>query len=125
MKVEDELKDMIVERYGSAVNFSSEIGMANSTLATILKKGVMNSSITNIFKICDALGISADALAVGEIIPIDKSKKTLHLEDVLRDLKLKFENSNVTLKGMPVVEEEKQRLLFLFEAGIEMIRREK
>lgn len=125
MKIEDELKELIVNKYGSVFNFSADVGIPNSTLSNTLKNGLEKTSLTNAIKICDALSISVDALAVGKIIPIDKSKKTLHLEDVLIDLKLKFENSNVTLKGMPVVEEEKQRLLFLFEAGIDMIRREK
>ncbi len=125
MKIEETLKDLIVERYGSVLNFAVAVGIPNSTLSNMLKSGIEKTSLTNAIKICDALSISVDALAVGKIVPVDKSKKTIHLEDILRDIKLKFENSNITLGGMPVVEDEKERLLFLFEAGIEMIRREK
>jgi len=124
MNIENELRDLIIQRYGTMLNFSNAVGIANSTLATMFKNnGLEKTSLTNAIKICDALGISVDALAVGKIIPVDKTKKTVHLEDVLRDMRLKFQNSNITLAGMPVIEEDKERLLFLMEAGTEMIRR--
>ena len=68
MTVEQELKALIVERYGSAKNFALEINMPNSTLDNIFRRGVLNSSVTNIIKICNALEISADELADGKIV---------------------------------------------------------
>lgn len=68
MTIEQELKALIVKRYGSAKNFAHEINMPNSTLDNIFRRGVLNSSVTNIIKICNALEISADELADGKIV---------------------------------------------------------
>ena len=69
MKVEEKLKDLIIEQYGSISEFSSKISMPNSTLVSVLKRGIHNSSVTNIIKICKALGISTDELAHDRIVP--------------------------------------------------------
>lgn len=68
MTIEQELKALIVKRYGSAKNFALEINMPNSTLDNIFRRGILNSSVTNIIKICNALEISADELADGKIV---------------------------------------------------------
>lgn len=67
---EDKLKDFIKEKYGNVANFCKEIGMANSTFATIMAKGINCASANNIFRICRALNISADELAMGRIVPL-------------------------------------------------------
>ena len=67
MTIEQKIKKLIVEKYGSMTAFSKEVGIANSTLSTILSRGINKAGINNIFKICKALDISADALATGEI----------------------------------------------------------
>lgn len=69
--IEDKLKILILTRYKSIREFSIAIGMPYSTIDTILKKGVNNTSISNIFKICKNLNISVDALADGQIIHND------------------------------------------------------
>ena len=51
MTTEDKLKDLILSKYGSMINFSSQIGMANSTLATIMKNGIHKANVTNIMVI--------------------------------------------------------------------------
>ena len=122
MRIEDSLRDLIVERYGSAVDFANDVGIPNSTLANVLKNGIGRTSLTNVFKICDALGISADALARGKIMPLDKSKKTEHLEDILSDMKLRFKNNNITLDKLPLNDMEKEILTVSIEVGIQTIR---
>lgn len=67
MTIEDKLKTMIVTKYGTMLDFSRVVGIPNSTLANILKRGVLNAGIENIIKICEALNISVDALACGKI----------------------------------------------------------
>lgn len=69
MTIEDELRQLIVAKYGTLTNFGNKIGMSQSTLSTIFKRGIQKTSITRIFKICDELEISSDALAEGRIIP--------------------------------------------------------
>ena len=57
-KIEDELKRRIKEKYGSIKNFSNEIELPYTTLDSILKRGIMNASASNILKITNKLGIS-------------------------------------------------------------------
>ena len=81
MTIEDELKQYIVTKYGTLTKFGEKVGLSQSTLSTIFKRGFQRTSITRIFKICDELGISADALALGKIIP--KADYGLKVENVL------------------------------------------
>ena len=60
--MEEELKKVILEKYGSIRNFSDKIGLPNSTVVSILDRGIGNSNITNVMKMCKALNISADKL---------------------------------------------------------------
>lgn len=71
MTIEDKLKKLIIAKYGNLSNFSKQIDMANSTLATIMKNGIHKANVTNIIKICSALGISADELARNRIVQVD------------------------------------------------------
>lgn len=60
--MEEEVKNMIVEKYGSVRQFAQKIGLANSTIDSILRRGFDNSNVSNIIKICKELNISADKL---------------------------------------------------------------
>lgn len=85
MTIEEELKQFIIENFGSITNFCKQIGMSQSTLSTIFKRGIQRTSITKIFAICDGLGISADALAEGKIIAKeDYGKSDVELDRALR-----------------------------------------
>ena len=72
MTVEEKLKNLILVRHKSLREFTSLIDLPNSTMVSILNRGVKNASVGNIIKICNELGISADALADGEIVPVKK-----------------------------------------------------
>ncbi len=67
MSIEQALKDLILSKYGSISEFSASISMPNSTVNSILRRGVDNSNVANVIAICDALGISTDELAAGRI----------------------------------------------------------
>lgn len=69
MSVEEELKAAILSIRGSLREFAISIDMPYSTLDSIFKRGLENASTRSIVKICDALQISADALAEGRIVP--------------------------------------------------------
>lgn len=75
-RLETELKELIKDRYGSISKFAENIGMPWTTLDSILKRGIVNSNIANVLKITDALGISAEALANGQIV-----KKNTNITD--------------------------------------------
>lgn len=77
-KVEDQLRELMIKKCGSANKFADYIGMPQSTVGNILRRGVNKASINNIFAICKALGISVDKLADGEIAePKDKIRKEI------------------------------------------------
>lgn len=67
MKVEDELRELIISRYRSLRQFALDIDMPYSTIDTMLKKGVGKAGVLNVIKICNELGIDTDALADGYI----------------------------------------------------------
>lgn len=108
--VEDRLRKLIVERYGSMIAFSKSIGMANSTLATIMERGVNKASINNIIKICEALGISADSLAHGQIVHNKKPQGQITIEAMVEDFQNKIISDSLTINGVPMTEEEKENM---------------
>jgi transcriptional regulator with XRE-family HTH domain len=69
MPVEQELKTLILQKYRSVRAFSEETGIPYSTIDSIFKRGIANSSVSNIIKICRALGIDADSLGDGTVEP--------------------------------------------------------
>lgn len=68
MKVEENLKNHILSRYKSLREFTILKDIPYTTLDSMLKRGIGNSSVTNVIKVCKALNISVDALADGKII---------------------------------------------------------
>lgn len=60
--LEDKLKDIIIEKYGSIRRFSFKIDLPYTTVDSILKRGIDNSNVGNVIKICKALDISIDNL---------------------------------------------------------------
>ena len=67
MTIEDKLRNHILSRYKSLREFTQTADIPYTTLDSILKRGIGNSSINNVIKICKALHISADELADGNI----------------------------------------------------------
>ncbi|MEG1523982.1 MAG: S24 family peptidase [Clostridia bacterium] len=67
MAVEQALKNLILAEYKSVRAFSESVGLPYSTIDSIFKRGISNSSVANVLKICRALDIEADALEEGRI----------------------------------------------------------
>ena len=67
MGIEEVLQDMIIDRYGNVRAFADRHGIKYTTVVGMLKRGVRNANIDNVIALCDALGISVDALAEGRI----------------------------------------------------------
>ena len=66
--VENELKELILDRYGNSSEFCKKIDLPWTTLDSILKRGVDKANIRNILKITSELGIDVERLASGEIV---------------------------------------------------------
>ena len=85
--------------------------MANSTLATILDRGINKASISNVIKICNELDISADGLAYGKIVPRvkKKQKSVMNIEEIIEDTQnLILDNENISINGKPMTSEERE-----------------
>lgn len=75
--IEKELKNLILSRYRSILEFSKEVQMPYSTIDNIFKRGVVNANVANIIRICTALNISADELARGRITPLPEKEESV------------------------------------------------
>jgi len=127
MTTEEKLKEYILTRYNSIREFAQIAEVSNSTLDSILKRGVNNSNLTNIKKICKTLGISVDELAEGRITPIVPTKVDYHLvnenidievSDFLRDTKSHLElYKRFTLNGKPIDKESLSTIIKAIEIG--------
>lgn len=60
--LENKLKNLIVEKFGSVRQFAFSIGIPYTTIDSILKRGIDNSNVGNVIKMCKALDISIDNL---------------------------------------------------------------
>ena len=124
MTVEKKLQKYILSRYNSIREFTQAIGIPYSTFATILARGVENANVLNIIKICHGLGISTDALADGQIVPVARISKTP--DDI--DLNIEFDifearllaSKRVTVKGMDLERDELNEILKILEIGLEI-----
>ena len=131
MTTEEKLKDLILKRYYSVREFTIEIGMPYSTMDSIFKRGIGNSSVSNIIKICKALRISADALADGEIVPVEtRTSKPINdwieVKEVLADTKdLLTHSGMITLDGNPIGKNEIESIIDAMDVGIEIAKRKK
>jgi len=60
--LEEKLKNLIKDKFGSVRQFALSIKIPYTTVDTILKRGIDNSNVGNVIKICKALNISIDNL---------------------------------------------------------------
>ena len=70
--VENELRELILSKYGNMSDFCKKIGLPWSTLDSILKRGICKANIVNVLKITSELGIDVESLAAGEIVYKDE-----------------------------------------------------
>lgn len=100
---EELLKDLILSKYKSIREFTTSIDMPYSTFDSILKRGISNSNIANILKICSALNIDAEMLASGKIV-----NKTSSQPKIIAAHK---DGENFTPEELDKIEEYKKLLL--------------
>lgn len=66
--MEEKIKDVIINRYGSVKRFADKIQVPYTTIDTILKRGILNSNVLNVIKICNDLNIDIEELANGKVV---------------------------------------------------------
>lgn len=80
--IENELKKIIINRFGSLQKFCDYVDMPWTTLDGVLKRGVNKTNITSLIKICEGLNIDCESLYYGKII----AKQTIIQNDQLSEL---------------------------------------
>ena len=131
MTTEEKLKDLILKRYNSIREFSITTDIPYTTLDSILKRGIGNSSVTNVIKICKALGISTDALADGEIVPISRvslvnknATELIEIADILADTKdTLIHSGKITMDGKPIGKAGIESILDAIDVGVEIAKK--
>lgn len=131
MTIEEKLKELILKHYHSIREFTIAIDMPYTTMDSIFRRGIGNSSVSNIIKICKALNISADALADGEISPIkDRPSAPINdkveITDLLADTKdTLIHSAKITLDGNPLGKAGIESIIDAIEVGVEIAKRKK
>ena len=131
MTTEEKLKELILKRYNSIREFTIAIDMPYTTMDSIFRRGIGNSSVSNIIKICKALNISADALADGEIAPskphtITKVDGALEVTEILDSAKdLLTHSEKVTLDGSPITQSGIESIFDAMEVGVNIAKKKK
>lgn len=118
--IEERLKNYINSKYESVSDFCIRTGIANSTLQTVFKRGVKNTSSKTIFKICNALDLDVNALYDGEI-KANRPDRKVKTETVdIIEYVGKLENMTLLYKGDEIQPEQKKMMLYGFKVAIEM-----
>lgn len=131
MTTEEKLKELILKRYHSIREFTIAIDIPYTTLDSIFRRGIGNSSVVNVIKICKALGISADALVDGEIKPVKIGTEILlndriEVEDILAGTKDKLiHQDDITLDGKPINKSEIESILNAIDVGVEIVKKKR
>lgn len=128
MSIEEKLKAYILERYVSIREFTQAVDMSYSTVDSILRRGIGNSSVSNVIKICKALGISVDELSDGNIVPVKSYKKAepriFEVNDILADVKDQLLNSSgLTIDGKPADKQSINTIVQAMSIGEEMAKK--
>lgn len=126
MTTEEKLKDFILMRYHSIREFTIAIDIPYTTLDSIFRRGIGNSGVNNVIKICKALGISTDALADGEIIPISQmvDTKKNDVKDIIEEVKdMLTESNELTLDGLPITRAGIDSIIDTLDVGIEIAKK--
>lgn len=129
MTTEKKLKRLILSRYNSVREFAQIADIPNTTLASIFKRGVNNSSVGNIIKICNVLNLSVDALSNGEFVPrYDTSKsastESTEVKDVVNEVKSKLVHAKkLTINGEKTDIKSVEPIINALDIGFEMSRK--
>lgn len=127
MTIEEKVKDLIITKYKSVRKFTQYADMPYTTLNTMFKRGITNSTLSNVLKLCEALQISADDLAEGRIVPVGEAVPKNSITDV--DTILAYTRRNVqeytdlTIGGEALTQSELEVLLDALEVAVQIIKR--
>ncbi len=129
LTIEDKLKRYIMTRYSSLREFTIKSNIPYSTVNAILKRGIANSSLSNVSKICKALNISVDELEHNRIVPLDSTDSNegqIELDNLIQFYKFKLQKAeNITLDNIKLNDNEKYLILDSMDILLEQLRRKR
>ena len=132
MTIEEKLQELILTRYHSLREFTIDINIPYTTLHSIFRRGIDNSSLSNVIKICNALNISVDALAVGEIVFVKKQKPSeqpindrYEIKEIIEDTKDLLNHRKITIDGEPISKKGIESIIDAMEIGAQMAKLKK
>ncbi|WP_052045457.1 helix-turn-helix domain-containing protein [Peptostreptococcus sp. MV1] len=112
MTIENQLRELIILKYGSLREFTFNIGLPYSTLSTILKNGIMTANISNVVKICNALSIKIDELVEGRLVENIPGERLLDVEKIFNQTKINIQYPNVKINGQKLDKNTQKILIF-------------
>lgn len=112
MTIENQLRELILLKYGSLREFTFNIGLPYSTLSTILKNGIMTANISNVVKICNALSIKIDELVEGRLVENIPGERLLDVEKIFNQTKINIQYPNVKINGQKLDKNTQKILIF-------------
>lgn len=121
MTIENQLRELILLKHGSLREFTFNIGIPYSTLSTILKKGIMTATMSNMVKICNALDIKLDGLVAGRIVENKPGEILLDVEDILNRTKNNIAYPNVKIDGKIMDESTKKLLINSIDLNYQLV----
>ncbi|WP_218696881.1 helix-turn-helix domain-containing protein [Mammaliicoccus sciuri] len=77
MEKEQHLKNLMELKSGTVKSFSEEIGLAYTTVRSILERGILNAKVENVIKICKGLNIKPESLMLIDDSLISETLTTL------------------------------------------------
>lgn len=120
------LKSYIKSRYRSIREFTIIADMKYTTLDSVFRRGVENSSLSTIGIVCKALGISIDALIDGKIVPSSQMANhgSSNVRDILNNASAQIlECTNLTIDGAAVSPAHAKELAELLDFGCDLIKK--
>ena len=125
MTIEDKLKIYILSKYKSIRKFTESAKIPYTTIDGMLKRGILNSNIKNVILVCRTLGISADELINGKIVPFKASEHILiaDIPDMIDYIRThKEEYSDLNIDGLPLNDLETEIFLNGMDLSVRFIR---
>ena len=125
MSVEEKLKDLIIERYHSVREFSRVTDIAYSTIQSMLTRGVTNTNVSTVIKVCQIFGISVDALADGEIATYNYARdpSTVNVTVEINKLKTRLSSAkHIIIDGKEIDIEFVEPIIETIDVGMKLSR---
>lgn len=127
MTAEEKLKNEILSQYKSVRAFAMAHNIPNATVSTIFTRGINQTSVTTMIKICQALNISLDELLEGRVVKVENNVQPTKIEDLFTAFQQQMRNTKeLTLDGTVLSESEVEgiiksvNLVLEIEKGIRM-----